>query len=1125
MSLSMNLEPSPRLHRLALDIYESRTAEDASAQYNEVLNRVETHPRETKYRCSKDGTTALHWILSTNEDNGIAYPPLIVVKAAVDAYPNSLSVKDNMGLTPYDKAMERKARHGDKDYEEMMSFLKDRHTKMVRGALHNVFAVRDSVETLENQFKQMARDNANLSSQMKCVLETCGDLQNDNSDLKTKLDFVVKESRKEEVEKHNLGVRDKETLTNLIRAIETLRTDVGELQSNVSKDKQANEYSTELNSQSTSHTVITPNQEISSFDVVTPPKVEENTQISNDVSNLTSQIDCVMVTCGILQKENSDLRSKFKIFAEEGQSTRDNANLSSQINCVMETCGDLQKENADLKTSLDFVVQENRKIEDGKRNLSTIGNESLTNLIKTVEVLRHDMCELQSTVVERKLQQDDDPELDFQTASHNAITPNQEISSYDVVVPTQLEDNAHITKDVSNLSYKVDCVMETCGDLQRHNSERKTEFTTFLKEYRKVEIDKRNLGAREKETLTNLIRTVEALRTHVKELQPTEKGKSPEPLSQMTTPIAAAPNQTNSSDGINPPPKLEDNAHIIRDLSSQFKSMQVQMNDFEEERDNADLERRELFGNLKKVVNSQEKMEKQLNDQHALSEESDGFDSFVTDRQKKMEGKLVSETLKEYSNGFDTRFERLTNICFRLQNDIVAMKAIDQRTIKSEQCILELEKQVAQFETKVYTTPGDTAKGQRTNEVDGTVEAEKQISVVEQHDLLKSLEEMKRLRGLVESMISALVARDADRVSKETKLLDRQISSLKAERLVLLRFKGGDKFEINSLRDENDTMKLRQENLEHGLMEIKSEIKSLRHSLQGGINGLAEPTEKSPRRNSAEKSFVLEETHANEKYVAGNGMENQEKFLERLMMEKENLQNEQSYWKAERIVLLNYRHASELERKKMWKEIKTVNKKQNQLKKDIEKAKVRKNRVAPVGYSKYGEGSNVEEKSYQMPLSRNKHESNRYNLPRIEKEKIYAAVPTKYSGTKNEKSISFKLPQSNMRSGDNSARTVDNRIMLKPVNNHFSESDKTKLKRSHHWDDNDDMSVRSKVSLRTELTSLQTPLTRCESSTTAIPGHEGSNYTIRHLSEGTTDMMMSRTLIDKKGMRNRYNAT
>mmetsp|Transcript_9620 Transcript_9620/g.9721 ORF Transcript_9620/g.9721 Transcript_9620/m.9721 type:complete len:103 (-) Transcript_9620:74-382(-) len=102
------------------------------------------------------------------------------------------------------------------------------------------------------------------------------------------------------------------------------------------------------------------------------------------------------------------------------------------------------------------------------------------------------MCELQYTVVESKPQKDDDPGLDFQTASHNAITPNQKISSYDVVVPAQLEDNAHITKDVSNLSYKVDCVMETCGDLQRHNSEIKTAFTTFLKEDRKVEIDKRN---------------------------------------------------------------------------------------------------------------------------------------------------------------------------------------------------------------------------------------------------------------------------------------------------------------------------------------------------------------------------------------------------------------------------------------------------------------------------------------------------------------------------------------------------------------------------------------------------------------------------------------------------------
>ena len=83
---------------------------------------------------------------------------------------------------------------------------------------------------------------------------------------------------------------------------------------------------------------------------------------------------------------------------------------------------------------------------------------------------------------------------------------------------------------------------------------------------------------------------------------------------------------------------------------------------------------------------------------------------------------------------------------------------------------------MAQFRTKVFNTPCDTAKGQITNKVDGTAEDEKQILVVEQHNLLKSIEEMKCLRGLVESMISPLVSRDADRVSKETKLLECQVS-------------------------------------------------------------------------------------------------------------------------------------------------------------------------------------------------------------------------------------------------------------------------------------------------------------------------------------------------------------
>ena len=82
----------------------------------------------------------------------------------------------------------------------------------------------------------------------------------------------------------------------------------------------------------------------------------------------------------------------------------------------------------------------------------------------------------------------------------------------------------------------------------------------------------------------------------------------------------------------------------------------------------------------------------------------------------------------------------------------------------------------------------------------------KQDWALDQKHLLKSSDEIKSLRSLVENMISALLRRDADRVSKEKKLLERQISSLKTERLVLLKYKNGGNLEFNLLKDENDVM-------------------------------------------------------------------------------------------------------------------------------------------------------------------------------------------------------------------------------------------------------------------------------------------------------------------------------
>jgi len=511
------------------------------------------------------------------------------------------------------------------------------------------------------------------------------------------------------------------------------------------------------------------------------------------------------------------------------------------------------------------------------------------------------------------------------------------------------------------------------------------------------------------------------------------------------------------------------------------------------------------------------------------------------------------EGLKKESDSSATKFIRLTNVVGKLQKDFLAMKAvppinpeINQRTFKAEQCTENLEKRIARIETKMRNTQMNAAKVEETNEIDEFVERKKQIKMkqdlaLDQKNLLKSSDEMKSLRSLVENMISALLRRDADRVSKEKKLLERQISSLKTERLVLLKFKNGGNLEFNALKDENDVMLVRQENLELSVMEMKTEIKSLRQSLEDRKNELEDSNKKNPRRRhgiGVNVGSIIKETHEGQ---LANGVcnegENQEQFLENLLEDKETLQNEVSYWKAERIVLLNYRHGSELERRKMWKEIKIVGKKQKAIKRCMGRMTTRSNRVAPLGHTGYEKGNNFQVAQPHQQFSIDKHKEN-YLLPQKDVE-AEQSMPSKYTGVKNVKLISFISQQPRSLCASKFMRPINEGEIAKTENDLSREYEKLKIKHAHLLgsEEKDDRSVRSKVSLRSELNSMRSDWNSSISaiseevgSATALSSSEkrksGQNGTFRYsVVGGTEDMTLSRTPMAKKGSFNEEKIT
>eukprot|EP00592_Proboscia_alata_P006449 CAMPEP_0194356244 /NCGR_PEP_ID=MMETSP0174-20130528/3957_1 /TAXON_ID=216777 /ORGANISM="Proboscia alata, Strain PI-D3" /LENGTH=808 /DNA_ID=CAMNT_0039125775 /DNA_START=161 /DNA_END=2587 /DNA_ORIENTATION=- len=323
-------EPSSILHELARNIRNATTSKQATARYNEILNRISTYPLDMKYQCPTDGSTALHWIVVTHHNQNITSPPLAIVHAAIDAYPGSLTVKDFNGCTPYDLAVHsgsKVARNNKEQYENMVSLLEQRKKELVRDALDNLFAVRDNVETLDSKFVQLKRENSTLSSQIDYVMETCTIFQKENSELKNIMKKIVEENeqaRKTAAEEKKMLLAGQNRGKKETEALNSLVTDVGGLHEEVRENVSALREEV--------HELRLDLEQRKQQDKVKPPNVSHDTQL--DLSPRRRNNPSV-----------SESPGKFSwINQENSQMMKD---LSSQVKLIDSRMDDLEEERDD----------------------------------------------------------------------------------------------------------------------------------------------------------------------------------------------------------------------------------------------------------------------------------------------------------------------------------------------------------------------------------------------------------------------------------------------------------------------------------------------------------------------------------------------------------------------------------------------------------------------------------------------------------------------------------------------------------------------------------------------------------------------------------------------------------
>lgn len=311
-------QPSSILHELARNIKNATTSKQAAARYNEILQRITTNPRDTRYQCPIDGSTALHWIVVVHHNQNITSPPLAIVQAAIDAYPVSLTIKDSNGSSPCDLATFNGAkivRKNKAQYDNMVSLLEERKKELVRGALDNLFVVRDNVESLESKFVQLKREHSTLSSQIDYVMETCSIFQKENIELKNMMKNIVQvndQARKATADERKKLMTElnqennTEIISGLVTDVGALREEVRDLQFNLDERDQQDEPTT-LDSSISSSVDTSTRRKNNPKVAVSPEEFScaclETTQMIKDISYQVKGIDAR--TCN-LEEERDD---------------------------------------------------------------------------------------------------------------------------------------------------------------------------------------------------------------------------------------------------------------------------------------------------------------------------------------------------------------------------------------------------------------------------------------------------------------------------------------------------------------------------------------------------------------------------------------------------------------------------------------------------------------------------------------------------------------------------------------------------------------------------------------------------------------------------------------------------
>lgn len=227
--------------------------------------------------------------------------------------------------------------------------------------------------------------------------------------------------------------------------------------------------------------------------------------------------------------------------------------------------------------------------------------------------------------------------------------------------------------------------------------------------------------------------------------------------------------------------------------------------------------------------------------------------------------------------------------------------------VKMEARLFQSEKSIEEIYELIKNLIGEKDNEFKVSQTSTNINEEGKVAHVNLYDSIDNVESLEK------GMSSEI---------DEKQLLERQVSYLKSERVVLLKYRDQPQFTSSHLQDQINTIQMEQENLKQKVHNIISSANLQEKALDASIHLDGENFDLIGEKSQEKQESGTDHFRAEKEVIGGKERASNEEVAR--------MQKEISELKSERQALLDYRRTAEVERQRLWDAIQKISHQQEE---------------------------------------------------------------------------------------------------------------------------------------------------------------------------------------------------